>query len=255
MVGRTNAGGGGTSLSFKVVGGTSQPASPKDNTIWVNTDVPITSYVFSVTEPTGIPGLVWITTGATGSVEFNAIKKNYIQIYPISAKQYISGAWVAKTAKIYQRGAWVDLWNGELYNAGDEFTNITGGWTNSGCTYASGSTSLSVIAPKKNSTYIEFTSSESSKVCGATTDKPIDLTNYSAVHFEIETLGTGTTKRCLISKSKKLNETVANVSLRATVTTQIYTIDVSNITGMHYIGALAGNSTSCAFRLKKAWLE
>ncbi len=38
-------------FNFEVVGGTTQPTSPKANTIWVNTDAEITSYIFSVTKP------------------------------------------------------------------------------------------------------------------------------------------------------------------------------------------------------------
>ena len=43
--------GGGTSLNFKVVGNP-QPSSPKENTIWVDTDTPIPSWEFSATQPT-----------------------------------------------------------------------------------------------------------------------------------------------------------------------------------------------------------
>ena len=43
--------GGGENLNFKVVGGTTEPSNPKENTIWVNTDTAITSWDFSATEP------------------------------------------------------------------------------------------------------------------------------------------------------------------------------------------------------------
>lgn len=108
MIGRTNVGGGGASLNFKVVGGTSAPASQKENTIWVNTSTAITSWVFSATQPTGSSGMVWFTTGTSSIVAFNALKKNSIMVYPLSAKQYVSGAWKDVNAKSYQNGAWVD---------------------------------------------------------------------------------------------------------------------------------------------------
>lgn len=73
-------------------------------------------------------GTVWITTGKSSTAPFNALKKNNITVYPISAKQYVNGAWVDKTAKIYQSGAWVDWWDGQLYENGNQFTSITGGW-------------------------------------------------------------------------------------------------------------------------------
>ena len=87
--GSGNIGGCGSGgLNFKVVGGTSQPTNPKENTIWVNTSTTITGYVFSAAEPAAPEeGMVWITTGTSSTVEFNALKKNGIQVYPISAKQ------------------------------------------------------------------------------------------------------------------------------------------------------------------------
>lgn len=42
---------GGTSLNFKVVGGTTAPSNPKENTIWVNTDHKITEWHFGADEP------------------------------------------------------------------------------------------------------------------------------------------------------------------------------------------------------------
>lgn len=44
-------GGGVNPLNFKVVGGTSAPSNPKENTIWVNCSLNITSWDFSATEP------------------------------------------------------------------------------------------------------------------------------------------------------------------------------------------------------------
>lgn len=99
----------GVELNFDVVGGTTAPSNPKENMIWVNTSTKITSYIFSATQPTGSAGMVWISTDTYSSAEFNALKKNGIQVYPISAKQYVSGAWVEKIAKIRQSGAWVPL--------------------------------------------------------------------------------------------------------------------------------------------------
>jgi hypothetical protein len=56
-------------------------------------------------------GQVWISTGSSSPAQFNSLKKNNITLCPLSAKQYVGGAWVDKTAKSYQNGAWVDWWN------------------------------------------------------------------------------------------------------------------------------------------------
>ena len=51
MLGRTNTGGGGGGLNFRVIGSTIQPTSAKENDIWVNTDTKIPSWYFDVNEP------------------------------------------------------------------------------------------------------------------------------------------------------------------------------------------------------------
>lgn len=106
--GTGNIGGGSGGLDFKIVGGTTEPSNPKENMIWIITDQKITSYIFSATQPTGSAGMVWISTGTSSPVEFNALKKNGIQVYPIYAKQYVGGAWVHKIAKSYQNGEWCE---------------------------------------------------------------------------------------------------------------------------------------------------
>lgn len=130
MIHNLTSGGSGTSLNFKVVGGTTPPTSPKENTIWVNTDVAIPSWVFASAEPSPAEaGMVWISTGTISAVAFNALKKNDIQVYPLSAKQYVGSKWVSVEAKTYQGGQWVDWWDGhKLYSYGNQFEDVTGGW-------------------------------------------------------------------------------------------------------------------------------
>lgn len=126
--------GGGGGLNFKVVGGTTQPTNPTENTIWVNTSTTISSYVFAAEAPSNpAAGMVWIYTGAESAAEFNALKNNILQVYPISAKQYISGAWVGKIAKSYQGGKWVDLTsyvfnNGVIYKGGSWNATVSGNY-------------------------------------------------------------------------------------------------------------------------------
>lgn len=123
----------GVELNFKVVGGTTEPSNPTENTIWVNTDTEITSWIFSSTEPENpVEGMVWFSTGTSSSVAFNALKKNGITVYPLSAKQLIGGVWKGVTAKSSHDGQWVD-WMIYLYNKGAEYVDESGnGWVFSG---------------------------------------------------------------------------------------------------------------------------
>ena len=121
-------GGGGAPLNFKVVPNP-QPDTAKENTIWVDTDR-INNYYFSATQPENMVNYdVWFPVGTSSTVEFNALKKNGIQVYPISAKQYVSGVLRDVVAKSYQGGGWVEWWNGiTYYSAGNEYIPYTGGW-------------------------------------------------------------------------------------------------------------------------------
>lgn len=112
-----NMSGGGAALNFSIVGNP-QPSNPKGNTIWVDTDVEITGWNFTATAPENPSnGMVWFPIGTESPVGFNALKKNKIAVYPLSAKQYVSGTWVDKTAKSYQEGAWKE-WRIYLFKEG-----------------------------------------------------------------------------------------------------------------------------------------
>lgn len=101
------SGAGSASLNFKVVAGTTEPTNPKENMIWVKTSNKITGWYFSATQPENMAeGEVLIETGDISDVAFNALKKNAIQVYPIFAKQMVSGNLKELTAKTYQNGAW-----------------------------------------------------------------------------------------------------------------------------------------------------
>lgn len=172
------SGGGGTSLNFKVVGNP-QPNNPSNNTIWLNTDVPITRWLLSPTEPSSSEsGMAWITIGSSGPVSFNALKKNGIQICPISAKQYINGAWVDKTAKSWQDGKWVD-WIVYLFNNGDNET-VSGGWSAVASSYNGLSGGTPTLTVKGDSLVCD---NNNGSIGYLKHNNPVDLTPYNTVHI------------------------------------------------------------------------
>lgn len=222
MLGRTNTGGGGGGLNFQVIGGTTAPSNHKENMIWVNTSTKITSYIFSAEEPTNpTPGMVWITTGTSSTVEFNALKKNGIQVYPISAKQYVSGAWVVKAAKSYQGGQWIEWWNGDLFVNGDQVTHITGGWK---AVYNTGS--KATIGD-----VITFTVPGSSyRDAAVFTEKKVNLSGYSKIDFHVN-----------ITSAKgpvRVGVTTENTSYLPTFVASAET----NATGSRVLTAILGNA-------------
>jgi hypothetical protein len=86
--------------------------------IWVNTIDAITSWAFSATEPVDkVSGMVWFKTGSTSTVAFNAIKKNCVTIYPMSAVQLVNSEWKSVDAKSYINSKWSN-WRRYLFNNG-----------------------------------------------------------------------------------------------------------------------------------------
>ena len=237
---------GGGGLNFNVVGGLTQPADHKENTIWVETDVPITGYTFSSTAPADpVEGMVWISVGASSTVAFSAVVKNPIMVYPIAAKQYVGGAWVDKTAKIYQGGEWVE-WVTYLYNAGNEFTDLSGGW--GAFTYHDKNNLSSTSAGDRIvMTYERYnTYSQGWLSC----KKAIDLTNVKTVHLTYDKANTNAKMYFVVGKNQtgNFNGTVttdhpvshmlASASGKATAS-----IDVSALAGNYFVKVGGSNST------------
>lgn len=109
MIGPTNARGGGGGLNLKVVGGTTRPTTPRENTIWVNTTTAITGYVLSPTQPeTGTEGLVWLKTANAG-VEINVGRKNAVLLHLASCKIYTRSKWDYVEAHVYKDTIWVQF--------------------------------------------------------------------------------------------------------------------------------------------------
>lgn len=160
-------------LNFKVVAGLTQPGSATENTIWVMAET-MTGWIFSASEPAEpVEGIVWISTGTGSPVEFNALKKNTVMVYPLTAKQRINGAWVDVTAMSYQGGVWLD-WIIWFYKNGDEYVSLTGGWV------------LSSTGEKlSNGIRIGSTSKENKTQKRAYTADAVELTGINSimVHF------------------------------------------------------------------------
>ena len=127
-------GGAAKELNFKIKAYETEDAMmsdvPKQNTIGVVTTTPITSWVLSATEPANPEaGMVWITVGKNDKAEFNVLKKNILNVYPMLAEQYIDGAWVKVVARSYRNNEWQE-WKPRVYvfNNGDDCFDVTGGW-------------------------------------------------------------------------------------------------------------------------------
>ena len=237
--------------NYSVIGGITEPTNPTQNMIWVNTDIPIGRIFFGDNEPneTFIDGDVWIKTGISSNAAFNALRigENYVNmVYPVSAKQYVNGAWVVVTAKSYQSGEWIDWWAGELYACGNEYELITGGWKAYAYTghpfkrapdTTKSETSITLSQPPQ-----VWNGSANEQYAGSLiTERPINLSDYSALEINVTERTDGGGLQLAVSRVKSTNlDVLAFVDLA----TGLQTLDISEITEPVYVCVIVGaNST------------
>lgn len=244
MIGITNiGGGGGSSLNFKVVGGASAPTSPSENTIWVNTSVAITSWVFSATAPTSpTAGMVWFKTDASHAITFNAIKKNGLWVYPAACHQYVSDTWACKTAQAYQAGEWVN-WLTYLFSCGYNNTDLAGSPLVKGVKYDSSGGGTAVTPT------LTLNSDSISLVCNAASveagsgilywSKAVDVTDFNILELvAVNNSASGTTGWIRLGVADTVPSYIEGWSCTNTALSA-YTgemqFDLSDITGEKYI--------------------
>lgn len=266
MIGKTNSS-IGVKVNVTVVGGTTQPVSPDENAIWVNTSVTITKWTAQYDEPSNpVEGQVWVITNGYSAAGFSPIPDDVTMIYPVSAKIYHSSAWVRCSGSVYTGGSWHPM-RVYYYDNGDELTGFTGGWT-AGAGYSSGSGT-----PTEGTNYvITRNTGTGNKGISITAKTPyvrtsmypankVDLTHISTLHFKVQSSKgaptTGNTGGCFIGvvqnnpgssqQDTGTYGTIASISEAATMT-----LDVSALTGEYYVrvGArMAGNGDTPVYSI------
>ena len=254
MIINMTGGGGGAALNFKVVPGLTQPGTASENTIWVKTER-IGAWYFSATEPEEMQEWdVLFQTGTESDVEFNALRKNGLQVYPIFAKQYVSGSLVKVPALIYQNGEWVSLWNGELYDHGKEFEFETGGWK---------------LVKEGSNGSLSNTGDELMLTCGgasngvsAFTKNKIDLTNVKTVYFNVSTRtynGGNNYSNIIVTNAgnsawSHTSNPAASKGLGANNKGE-FSVDVSALSGEYYVAFNYYGGNAQKIGCNKIWME
>lgn len=241
----TRRGGAGGGLNFKIVGGTTRPSKPKDNTIWVNTTEEITGWFFSAEEP-ALPtnGMVWFSTSSSSHVEFNALKKDGIQVYPVTARQYVNGAWHVVPTLSYMEGGWTS-WRIYVVENGNQIDFATQARSDS---------------PVKITPSVEYVTLENSAnfANGLTTSKKYDLAAGSKIVLDVDVIRANTTAssnaafkgnsiilltNTNLSSASALYGAVAAYKLSTVTGRQLIELDVST-DGSYYIGVGLGSSST-----------
>ena len=193
-------------------------------------------------------GTVWITTGTSSTAPFNALKKNGIMVYPLSAKQYISGAFVNVTAKSHRNDEWVE-WVEYVFRAGNGLSGEAKTWHEDRASISINNEAISVSYTAQSTGFTSVAKGE-----------PIDVSNYSVLCIEATTTEThastyaqrfGLTKNAHSSGYGSLNW-AAEKKFTANNTKTVYRLDISNLTGEYYLWFTWGAAKSTIYNV---WFE
>ena len=196
--------------------------------------------------------MVWFNTGATSPAAMDVLgDTDKIFVYPLSCQQYVSGAWVEKTAQTCIGGVWVPWWNGELYKNGEKYASITGGWVTTTQKYNDTVEGSSITG--KQPTLTDGDSSLKAALTGALqsgtlrTANMVDLSDFKTITLKGTLASSHPYCRLYVTTNASGNYgSITNYSQLANTTT----LDVSKLSGKYYvcIGLYNSNSyemTSC----------
>ena len=238
----------GMEPTFKIVGGTAQPSSPTENTLWVNTSTNITSWAFSSEQPSSASnGMVWIVTGTYSNIKFDAINANTMYMYPISAKQYINNAWVDVALKAYQSGKWNENII-TLYSNGNTCSEITGGWSASGYNSAYGdNTGFSMTSTHLVCRSISGSSTNKTGIGGTVNPIRISGKKYLKISGTFSNYrGSSLYDVGLLSAKGSTNNPVLYTRITGANGGFEKTLDISSINGSYYVYVQAAVSSDSA---------
>lgn len=243
-------GGGKDRYRVKVFGGTSAPANPKESYIWIRTSVPVSGYEingWTSSLPSWQMGNGFVYIYGEPAYDENKVinliedKGNVLNFNFKMCMQQQGTNWYTMDAFVYRRGSWMQFassWNGELFDNGNQYTNVTGGWVGNGISSTTVGTNLSLIVAN-SSPYL-------------TTQNAIDLSGYTKLHM-IADGNAGQYSYFGISSNVPSNAR-PNYIASATFSGGENVLDVSAINSGHIsIGATA--SWGVTINISKVWLE
>lgn len=270
MIGITNAGGGQGGWRVTTVYNTpSFPSNPKEFDIVLDTTVrlingEITSNVISKPDWSAAEGhwYVGITqgnfSGESGSAYYARNRKNNhgISGYPCCAFQRINEQWKQLNGFIWHNNQWVQFswsWNGELFYQGNQYTDHTGGWTGM---VRNPSVSTNVADPANPNLYSDANAVEGGTALFRTVNK-VDMSSYRTLKWTGwgfgENSGGKYGAHCTVHDNPSTDSgVISDVSFQNEGT---YSMDISGISGAHYITFRAMGSGAQRVSISRVWME
>lgn len=190
-------------------------------------------------------GFAYIVSGGYNGdivVDLSAVRNGLHYFCPNDCYMQHGGKWYRETAYVYRNNAWTQFstwaqsWDGTLFYNGDQYTDITGGWT--------GANSYS---PNLSATLYSGTITIS-------TANAVDMSRFSTLKF----IGSGNGANsggAYSAKCKIFNESGAEVASRDFQNNNTYAMSVAALSGKHYVRFTASGSRGNNLNISKVWLE
>ena len=199
--------------------------------------------------------MVWIKSGLSSNQSFNALKKQEILLCPLAASQYLQGAWQSKSAQIF-KGTWLPWWTGQLYDSGQTYPEITGGWRAVNQRYSSDQGSEKISLTERESSLLLTVPARQYGYpnCGAMmTVNKIDLTNVSTITATGSPSSTHSMNRLYVMDSDSDYSSKAPAAIALTAGQTV--LDVSGLSGEYFVAinmfgtaAVTYELTSCIMK-------
>lgn len=249
-------------LYYDAVCQMAEPAK-KEGRIWVKSSVPMTYFEFTPTWGEAGNGVISIqgeVGGANPLPTNNVIEVfntkvagigNRMKITPYRCQQVqgSTGNWVDVDAYVCHSNTWVHFWNGTLFNYGDQYTTITGGWT------------LSKFSDKDGAFDTGHTSQTSGNDVMACTGKKINVGPYKTLHITCysnygNSGGPGSSRFGICNTNGLSYDNFVAYKDISTGSSNLtdYSIDISSISGSYYVKFYANvNWMQGTLKIAKIW--
>lgn len=258
-----NGNGSKSQLYYDVVCQMAEPTK-KEGRIWVKSSVEMTYFEFSPVWDTADVGYIAVQGeigGDNPSPTNNVIDvfntkvagiRNQMKVTPYRCQQVqdSTGNWVDVDAYVCHSNTWVHFWNGTLFDYGDQYTTITGGWT------------LSKFSIKDGAFDTGLTSQTSGHDVMACTGKKITIGPYKTLHIQCysnfsSSGGRGKARFGVCSTnglSKNDFAAYKDIDTKSNTLTE-YSVDISSVSGSCYVKFYANVASMQGwFKIAKIWL-
>lgn len=237
----------------EVYGGQNPPnTGVKDNDIFLRTNVAIisgeiTTNILALPTWDAADGVFYVTLG-TGAFDdtqsstyfvWDTQKFHNVAGFPGSAYVRENGKWRRCEGYVFHSNKWVQFssaWDGTLFYNGNQYADVTGGWT--------GANSYS---PNLSATLYSGTITIS-------TASAVDLSGFSTLKF----MGSGNGANSggsYSAKCKIFNESGVEVASLDFQNNNTYAMSVAALSGKHYVRFIANGSRGNNLNISKVWLE